>query len=272
MTRKMKIRNGLLVLAMAISLVFMIPAAGISAEQGAGQSQTGAAMEKHMGTPTGDQQQQASAEEPGQRIDAAVTTLQDMMDRQGERIPPEVIKNAKAIAIFPQITKAGLVVGGSYGTGVLMLHQNDQWNGPLFLSLYGASIGAQIGVQRSDLIMVINNEDALKEFQDGTLEFGAEASVAAGPYGEQAAANTQADIMAYQQTSGGFAGVSLSSGYIEVNPEADNKYFQDETGETRAYYPSAEEMMKGKKAPETEKAGRLAETLNQYGEKAGQQQ
>ncbi len=274
-------RRWLLVVAMAASLVFMIPAAGVTEDTGMEQSQGQSDMQTQeqgqQGAQSGvvmdqqEQEQQQAETDPNQRIDAAIATLQGMKDREGDKIPANIIQDAEAIAIFPEITKAGLIVGGRYGTGVLMVRQDQEWNGPLFLSIYGASIGAQIGVQQTDLVMVFNNQESLKELQDGSLEFGAEASVAAGPYGEKAGVSTEADILAYSQTEGGFVGISLSSGYIEVNPEANDQYFQQETGETRAYYPSPEEMIQGKKAPETEKAGELTKVLDEYGQ-AGQQQ
>jgi lipid-binding SYLF domain-containing protein len=156
-------------------------------------------------------------------VESAASTLKNMMDRTGEKIPPEILSEAEAVAIFPEVTKVGVVVGGRYGSGALMLQQNGQWNGPVFLSLYGASVGAQLGVEQTDLIMIFNNRESIRELQDGALEFGAEASVAAGPYGEYAKASTQADILAYKQTEGAFAGIALSSGYIAIDNESNRR-------------------------------------------------
>ena len=293
MKRTITFRTMVMVFAMSAALVFMGSAVVLSQDSGdSGASGVGEG-EKNLevgpggsqkGTPKGqDTGFKAGRRDPGQpgapqaaddpqsRVDLATNTLQEMMNRQGDKIPPEVIQNAQGIAIFPDVTKAGLIAGGRYGTGVLMIKQENEWNGPLFLSIYGASIGAQIGVEQTDLIMVFNDPKSLQALQDGTLEFGAEASVAAGSYGEKAAASTEAEIIAYSDTEGAFAGISLSSGYIEVNPEANNQYFQQEGDETRAYYPSAEEMISGKKAPETEQARQLTQTLDQYGQQSGQQ-
>lgn len=237
------------------------------------QEQTGAEMPAEEGMQAeGEQEQEVAEEAPSQRVDRAIATLKDMMDREGDKIPPEVVQNAEAIAIFPDLTKAGIIVGGRYGTGVMMVNQDGNWNGPLFLSIYGASVGAQLGVESTDMVMAFMDQESLRDLQDGTLEFGAEASVTAGYYGEKAKASTAADILGYQDTSGLFAGVSLSSGYIEVNQTANEDFFQQEQeGETRAYYPTTEDILTGKETPQTDLGSQLSDVLSQYAQQADQQ-
>lgn len=261
MAKTGKFRMIVMVFTVAAAMVCMITAAGLAEYRQPESSQS-------QGTTSGGGQ--AQDVNSVQTVDKATSAVQNIFNRSDGRIPPEVIKNAKAVAIFPEVTKAGLIVGGSYGTGILMMKQNNEWNGPLFLSLYGGSIGAQIGAEQSDLLMVFNTDKALQQLQDGSLQFGAEATVAAGPYGEKEAVST-ADIVAYQQTKGGFVGVSLSSGYLKFNPDADNQYYQSGKEGTRAYYPSAEEMISGKKAPQTQQADQLTQVLDQYANQSGQQ-
>ena len=247
-----KFRMIVLVLTVTAALVCMVSAAGLAEYRQEEGSQS-------QGATSGGQ---AQSESSVQTVDKATSAVQTIFSRTDNRIPPEVLRNAKAVAIFPGVTKAGLILGGSYGTGVLMMKQNNEWNGPLFLSLYGGSIGAQIGAEKSDLLMVFNTDKALRDLQDGSLQFGAEASVAAGPYGEKKEVST-ADILAYQQSKGGFVGVAFNSGYLKFNPDADSQYYQAEKG-GRAYYPSAEEMISGKKAPQTQQADQLTKVLDQY--------
>ncbi len=247
---------------------------GVDREEGLGtETETGERTAPGVATqPEATGEGVIGEESPSSRIQEATATLRNMIDRQGDKIPPEVIRDAQAIAIFPDLAKAGLIVGGRYGEGVLMVKQNGNWNGPVFLSLYGASIGAQIGVESADMIMAFMRQESLQALRDGTLEFGAEASVTAGTAGAKAGASTQGEILGYQDTEGLFAGLSLSSGYIAVDDEANRRFFQEEgaAGETRAYYPAAEDILSGNETPRTRQGGELADVLNQYAQRTGQ--
>ncbi len=193
------------------------------------------------------------ARETNETIQEARTALDEMLNRTGEkRIPADLIKNAKGIAIFPNLTKAGLILGGRYGDGLLMLNNNGKWQGPLFISLYGASIGAQLGIENSDLIMVFNNREALDGLEDGELTLGAEASAAAGTWGSKAGATTQADILVYKQAEGLFAGASISGGYIDVDKTANRAFYRDSETTGRGYY-GVKDMLEGKNVSKDKK-------------------
>ncbi len=278
-----------LFIALIGCLLLMFPVAGFAQDYQTDQSQQEtmgtdqnqpANMDTQMEDQTGaeeaqqpeGQQNQEMAQAPAPIVEKATAVLKNMMDKQGEKIPANVIEDAKAVAIFPGLTKAGLIVGGRYGTGVLMVHQDGNWNGPLFLDLYGASIGAQLGVESTDMVLAFMNEKSLQDLQDGNLDFGAEASVTAGYYGEKAKAATSADILGYQDTAGLFAGVDLTSGYISVDKTANEDFFkQGQQGETRAYYPTTKDILSGKETPQTQQGSQLADVLSQYSQKADQQ-
>lgn len=196
-----------------------------------------------------------------QELDEAVESFKATIENE-KRIPAETLANAKGIAVFPNLTKAGFVVGGSHGDGVLMLNQKEGWSGPLFVDLYGASIGAQIGVEETDLFMVFNTQRSIQAFQDGELTLGAEASVAAGQWGEKGAVDTNADVIVYKQTEGLFAGVSLSGSMIKVDEEANDQFYNN-SGRERAYYGS-EEIFQGKNTPKNESADELIILLRDY--------
>lgn len=212
--------------------------------------------------------QTAATEMETQRGDLAETVaqatnvLQEMSSRAEERIPPSVLENAAGIAIFPDLTKVGIGIGGSYGYGVLMVNENNNWNGPIFLSLYGASIGAQLGVEATDVLMVFNNRETLNDFSDGEITLGAETSVAAGPWGAKAAANTEADVLVYKNTAGLFAGVSVSGDVMTVDEDA-NKEFLGIDEPARAYFGS-EEKISEQKFPETQQVKQLKDVLLNY--------
>ncbi len=287
----MKTRTNFLI-ALAAGLLLTLPTGVFAAAEqtDAGREETlgvdreqGLETEREMGEPTGVGERtrfgergeaEIGDESPSMRIQQATATLREMIDREGDKIPPEVIRDAQAVAIFPDLTKAGMIVGGRYGEGVLMVKHNNNWNGPVFLSIYGASIGAQLGVESTDMVMVFTQRESLEDLRDGTLEFGAEASVTAGSAGAKTRACTEADILGYQNTAGLFAGVSLSSGYIAVDDEANQRFFREEgsAGETRAYYPAAEDILAGKEPPRTRQGGQLADILNQYAQQTGQGQ
>ena len=246
-----------LTLSLAVSMLFLVPDTGLTA--GAGDK---TAVETEARTEVLE-----DISHLRERIDESTEVLQTMLERSDERIPPQFIRDAAAIAIFPDMTKVAVGFGGRHGGGVLMLNQNGEWKGPIFLSLYGASVGTQIGVEETDLVMVFTNQEGLEKFSDGELQLGAEASAAAGEYGVKAAAATQADVLVYKQTSGLFAGAALSGAVLDADDENNRVYFEKESDRKRAYY-GQEKLLTGKEdIPRTEQARQLMETLKQYTQK-----
>ncbi len=295
MNVKGKLKVSLLVMALSALMILVAPNAVLAAGQH-GQKSKIESEEGYMkttGTKTGEKgttgeeltidveegntntnttntmkNQTAAAEREVERGDLAETltqannVLQDMSNRAEERIPPAILENAAGIAIFPDLTKVGIGIGGSYGYGVLMVNENNNWSGPIFLSLFGASIGAQLGVESTDVLMVFNNRETLNDFSDGEITLGAETSVAAGPWGAKAAANTEADILVYKNTAGLFAGISVSGDVLTVDESA-NKEFLGTEESARAYFGSEEKLSK-KKFPETQQVKQLKDSLSNY--------
>lgn len=154
-----------------------------------------------------------------------MTTLSDA-DSLGQ-----VIKSGKGVAIFPAVTKAGLIVGGQVGEGVVFLrNRNGTWSGPAFMGISGASLGLQIGVQSVGLVLVITNEAGLRAFTGGnSFKLGADVAIAAGPVGRDASAATdgraKAAIYSYSITKGLFAGISLEGSVINQNRDASKAYW-----------------------------------------------
>ena len=275
--RKTRLITGLLTTTLAVSMVMMIPNAALTAgTQTAGEKEavetarpgaekgmvedregTGRMMREDM-----DELEVEDIAELEMRIKRSTNVLQSMTSGE-QKIPAQVLKNAAGIAVFPEITKIALGVGGRYGGGVLLLNQENEWTGPIFLSLYGASVGAQAGAEQTDLVMVFTNQDSLEDFSDGELQVGAEASITAGEWGAKAGASTQADILAYSDTEGLFAGAALSGAVLNADDENNKVFFEKETAQ-RGYY-EHEKVVTGKeKLPKTDKADPLIEALQNY--------
>jgi len=165
------------------------------------------------------------------RIDEATRALQDMLDAPDGSIPADLLKRSTAIVIFPSVIKAGLGLGGHYGKGVILRRNTagGTWGPPAFLTLVGGSFGWQIGVQATDLTLLVMSEVDLKSLFRDKFTIGADASVAAGPVGRDASAATDlglsAGILSYSRAKGLFAGVSVKGSVIEVDWAANESYY-----------------------------------------------
>ncbi|HMK37348.1 MAG TPA: lipid-binding SYLF domain-containing protein, partial [Desulfomonilaceae bacterium] len=126
------------------------------------------------------------------RISECTDIVKDMMQAPDANIPKDLIKRSHAIIIFPSVIKAGLGLGGHYGKGVILRRNPStaKWGPPAFLTLVGGSFGWQIGVQSTDLILLIMNDVSLRSIFRDKFTIGADASVAAGPVGRDASAGT----------------------------------------------------------------------------------
>ncbi|MEG1798800.1 MAG: lipid-binding SYLF domain-containing protein [Synergistaceae bacterium] len=144
----------------------------------------------------------------------------------------DVIASGRGVAIFPAVTKAGFVVGGQTGEGVVLIKDGrGKWSGPAFMGLSGASVGFQIGAQSVALVLVITNEDGLRAFTGGnSFKLGADVAIAAGPVGRDASAATdgraKASIYSYSMSKGLFAGISVEGCVINQNRDASKAYWK----------------------------------------------
>lgn len=168
------------------------------------------------------------------KLDDATTVLRQFVDIPENAIPPALLRQAHGIAVIPSVFKAGFVVGGRHGRGVLSVRTRDgSWSNPSFISLTGGSLGWQIGASSSDVILVFKSQRSVDRIADGQFSLGADASVAAGPVGRSAGASTNADfnaeVYSYSRSRGLFAGISLEGGRISIDQEA-NWRFYDQTG------------------------------------------
>src|SRR5579862_702945 len=155
------------------------------------------------------------------RIDSATRVFQEVMNAPDSGIPTGILNSAKCIAIIPGDKKFAFIFGGNYGRGVASCRTDHGWSAPLFLAVEGGSVGYQIGGSSTDLVFLFMNDHAFQSLLGDKFKLGADASVAAGPVGRDAAAGTDvklnAEVLSYSRTKGVFAGVSLDGTVVEAD-------------------------------------------------------
>ena len=171
-----------------------------------------------------------AGEKENQRARDAVTVLDEIMRMPEQAIPQRLLRDARAIAIIPNVVKAGFVVGGRAGKGVVMVKTTDgTWSNPSYIKLAGASVGFQAGVQATDVVLVFRSQRGVATIVNGKFTLGADASVAAGPVGRTAAASTdgdlEAEIYSYSRARGLFAGVALDGAVISIDNRANQAVY-----------------------------------------------
>ena len=149
----------------------------------------------------------------------ATQLLTGVQSVPAKSIPRSVLRNALAIAVFTNIKKGGFIVGGTGGDGVIVRKKGNTWGPPVYYDMSGADIGLQIGVKKSDIILVFMNESALNDLLDDAMELNAGIGAAAGPVGETAGASTgvKNNVYLYSHSSGGFAGATVGGGSVKAN-------------------------------------------------------
>ncbi|MFZ5584649.1 MAG: lipid-binding SYLF domain-containing protein [Thermodesulfobacteriota bacterium] len=165
------------------------------------------------------------------KVKEADVVVSQIMSGGDNAIPVDLLKKCRAVVIFPDMVKAGFIVGGQYGTGVVLAKQpQGGFGAPAFFVMGGVSAGLQIGAQAADVILLVMNDKGLKGILNNKLKFGADAAVAAGPVGRRAeaaltGANVYADVYSYSRTKGAFAGISLEGGGIDFDAETSKAYY-----------------------------------------------
>src|SRR5262249_13552952 len=151
----------------------------------------------------------------------AAKAFEAVMQVPDKAIPKDLIGKAKAIAVFPQVLKVALSVGGEGGRGVVSKRTGDGWSDPVFFRGGGPSFGAQVGASSTDYFLLLMNDESIDGLMKDHFEFGGELGVAAGPVGRNAGAATDAlmhaAIISYSRSRGVFAGVDLKG--VVVKPE-----------------------------------------------------
>ncbi len=205
----------------------------------------------------------AQAADLDNRIWESKEILKEYMQMpEQDRIPSSLLKSAKAIAIFPSMVKAGFVVAGQYGNGVVLVRDEatGKWSAPAFYRMSGGSVGFQIGGQASDAVLVITNERGVRGFLENKFTLGVDASVAAGPVGRDAEGKTdwqmKSSVYSYSRSRGLFAGVALDGMAINEDRDANSSYYGAGS--------NSESILMKRSVQASDKGKELIETLAQY--------
>ncbi len=172
----------------------------------------------------------ASPDKELKRARTATTVLKTILNTPDSRIPDQLLHDAQAIAVFPDVVKAGLVFGGRHGRGLVSVRTADgTWSNPSFIRITGGSVGWQVGVQSADVVLVFRTEQGVANLVNGKFTLGADASVAAGPVGRQAQAGTdeelKAEIFSYSRARGLFAGVAIDGSVLSIDHGANRDVY-----------------------------------------------
>jgi lipid-binding SYLF domain-containing protein len=160
----------------------------------------------------------------------ATQVLEDVEGMPDQRLPDALLSRAYGIAVIPDVTKVALIFGGRHGNGVLVVRDtlNSPWSNPSFIALTGGSWGFQAGAQSSDIILVFTTKTGVEGIAGGRLTLGADASVAAGPFGRQGSAATDlnlAEIYSYARTRGLFGGIAVDGSVIAIDKSANADFY-----------------------------------------------
>jgi len=175
------------------------------------------------------QDQDKKETKAAQRVQAAADVLNEIQGAPDQGIPEEVLGSAKCIAVVPTMLNGGFIVGARYGRGVSSCRTPKGWSAPAFFSVEGGSFGFQIGVQAVDLVMLVMNDDGMRNLLSSKFKLGADASVAAGPVGRHAAADTdwklRAQVLSYSRARGVFAGVALDGAVVRQDKDSTREFY-----------------------------------------------
>ncbi|MEK6304372.1 MAG: lipid-binding SYLF domain-containing protein [Acidobacteriota bacterium] len=168
-----------------------------------------------------------------ERLNRATEVFGEIMRTPDKGIPGDLLDKAECVGIIPGLKKAGLGLGGKYGKGIVMCRQGKKvWSAPSFVTIEGGSVGFQIGVQQTDVVMLIMNRKGVDKLIGDKFTLGADASAAAGPVGRDASAQTNvrmdAEILTYSRAKGLFAGVSLNGATFRPDNDGNTDFYGKE--------------------------------------------
>jgi lipid-binding SYLF domain-containing protein len=203
----------------------------------------------------------AKDNESAERLAAAAVVFSEVMGAPDKGIPQEMLEHAHCIVIVPDLKTAAFIVGGKYGKGVLSCRNKvgPGWSAPGTVRIEGGSVGFQIGGSSTDLIMLVMNERGADKLLASKFTLGAEGSVAAGPVGRTATAQTDvqmhADILSWSRSQGLFVGLALEGATLRQDLD-DNATIYGKKLENR------EIVTKARRIPAA--ATKLINELNKY--------
>ena len=170
----------------------------------------------------------AQEEAPDKRLKEATDVLQDALNGKNS-IPQNLFNRAKCVIVVPNLKKGAVIVGGDYGRGFATCRKGASWGGPAAVKIGGGSFGAQLGVESTDVIMLVMNQKGMDRLAGDKFTIGADASAALGPVGRTAAADTdaslKAEMLTYSRSKGAFAGIALDGTTVTPDHAEDQKVY-----------------------------------------------
>ncbi len=171
----------------------------------------------------------------GDRVVGAAVVLKEVAEIPEKGIPTDLLNKSICVAVIPSLKKGGFIFGAAYGKGVISCRTDNgdgPWSAPSMLTIQGGSFGLQIGAQAVDLVLVIMNLSGLESLLDSKFTLGGDASVAAGPVGRDAAAQTDAwlsaKILAYSRSRGLFGGITVRGSTVRPDRDANQVLYGKE--------------------------------------------
>jgi lipid-binding SYLF domain-containing protein len=201
------------------------------------------------------------------RLSQCSAVMREIMEAPDASIPSDLLRKSRAIIILPTVIKVGFGLGGHYGKGAVLRRDpgTGKWGPPAFLKLLGGSLGWQVGVQSTDMVLLVMNEVSLRSLFKDRFTLGVDGSVAVGPVGRDASAATDlglsAGILSYSRAKGIFAGVSIKGSMLEVDWDANESYYGSDVSIIDIFFNA-----KGAVSPA---AIKLISLLNRYSSRHG---
>jgi lipid-binding SYLF domain-containing protein len=160
-------------------------------------------------------------------VDAALKTFQGFMRDKNYEYLHNNIKNANAVLIYPRVLKAGFILGGSGGTGVLVAREatTGNWSQPAFYTIGSVSFGLQIGGESAEVIVMAMTQRAIDSLFTTSVKLGGDTSIAAGPYGGGAKSNVTTDFVSFAKSKGLYAGMNLEGSAVDVREGLNKDYY-----------------------------------------------
>ena len=194
------------------------------------------------------------AKDERDRLQNAGTVIQEILDIPDD-IPQDLLDKARCVVVMPSVLKAAFVVGGSYGRGAMVCRTGKDftgpWGAPAMYALEGGSVGFQIGGEATDFVILVMNNRGVDSLLRSKVKLGADASIAAGPKGRTATAETdaslRAEMLSYSRARGAFAGVSLQGTTLRPDEDANHRlYGKEASAATIITEPKMESPAEGK--------------------------
>ncbi len=184
-------------------------------------------------------------------VEDSCQVLKEIMEIPAKGIPVALLADAQGIVVIPKMIKGGFVVGVRRGHGVMMVRdETNGWKPPVFVTVTGGSVGWQIGIQATDLILVFKTPKSIQKLLRGKFTIGVDAAAAAGPVRREMAAATDAslgaEIYSYSRSRGLFAGISLDGSAIQIDSGANAQYYRvtaSAPGQVQEVPPSAQKLL-----------------------------